>query len=261
MIQRTFVFLKGIGESTERRLWDHGIGDWSAFRSRTALPGIAPGRKILYDEDLASASDHLRRGNARYFSGRLKPRDHWRLFEAFGERAVFLDIETTGAPPASGEATVVGLYARGVMTSLVRHSSLTEERLREELSRADLLVTFCGSIFDIPYLRAKFPRVPLDHPHIDLCFAAKRVGLRGGLKHIESLLDIERPEEVRGLDGWDAVRLWQASRRGSRDALELLLRYNEADTRNLLPLARIVYSRLARRYGPAGADDGPMPPA
>jgi hypothetical protein len=254
MLQATFVLLKGIGESTERRLWESGVGDWSAFRSRASLPGIAPLRKPLYDEELATAAEHLERGNARYFSRRLKPRDHWRLFEAFGTRAVFLDIETTGSPPAYGEVTVVGLYGNGVMTTLVRHDSLTEEHLSAELSRYELLVTFCGSIFDLPYLRAKFPRLTLDQPHIDLCFAAKRVGLRGGLKRIEEALGLERAPELQGLDGWDAVRLWQASRRGSREALDLLIGYNEADTRNLLPLAQIVCARLAERYGPVSAD-------
>jgi len=255
MIQATFVLLKGIGESTERRLWENGIGDWAAFRTSRSLPGIAPERKIRYDGELATAAVHLQQGNARYFSCRLKSRDHWRLFDTFGPRAAFLDIETTGGPPASGEVTVVGLYANGAMTTLVRDSSLTEERLRHELCRYDLLVTFCGSIFDLPYLRVKFPSLVLDQPHIDLCFAARRIGLRGGLKRVESLLGLERPRDLQGLDGWDAVRLWQAWRQGSREALDLLLRYNEADTRNLLPLARLVYTRLTERYGPRGAAD------
>lgn len=252
MIQATFVLLKGIGEHTERRLWDSGIGDWGAFRGSGSLPGIAPERKRLYDGELASAAHHLRQGNARYFSNKLRPRDHWRLFEAFGARAAFLDIETTGGPPAFGEVTVVGVYGNGTMTTLVRGDSLTEERLNRELTRYDLLVTFCGSIFDLPYLRAKFPSLALDQPHIDLCFAARRIGLRGGLKRIEALLGLERTRDLQGLDGWDAVRLWHAWRQGSHEALDQLLRYNEADSRNLLPLAQTVYARLAERYGPHG---------
>src|SRR5207249_7709482 len=100
----------------------------------------------------------------------------------FRSHAVYLDIETTGGPPAYGEGTVVGLYANGRKTSLVRGKSLTEERLTSELSKYHLVLTFFGSVFDLPYLRAKFPGVVLDHPHIDLCFAARRLGLGGGLK-------------------------------------------------------------------------------
>ena len=259
MLESTFVLLKGIGESTERRIWDSGVPDWQSFLACGSLPGIAPARKRSYDAELVVALRRLQEGHARYFSRCLKARDRWRLFEAFRARAVYLDIETTGGPPAEGEITVVGLYAHGRMTSLVRGESLTEERLTFELSKYDLVLTFFGSVFDLPYLRAKFPRAVLDHPHIDLCFAARRLGLAGGLKRIETLLDIRRPSELQGLDGWEAVRLWQAWRRGESAALNLLLRYNEADARNLEPLAELLYRRLADRYGPtAQADAGPV---
>lgn len=248
MIESTFVLLKGIGESTERRLWENGVEDWRTFLARDTIPGISSSRKQAYDRDLASAMRHLEEGRSQHFSRCLKPRDHWRLFETFRSTAVFLDIETTGAPPAEGDVTVVGLYAKGQMTSLVQGSSLSEDRLRQELSQYDLVVTFFGSIFDLPYLRAKFPGLVFDRPHFDLCFAARRLGFGGGLKRIESELSIHRPADLQGLDGWEAVRLWNRWRQGQADALTLLLRYNEADTRNLEPLAEILYSRLRAHY-------------
>ncbi len=250
MITSTFVFLKGIGEATERALWARGITQWLTFRQCPSIPGIAPLRKRLYDEDLARAVHHLDQGHSRYFATCLKPRDHWRLFQTFRSRTLFLDIETTGWPPEAGDVTVIGLWAEGKMTRLVHGESLTEERLNEEFARHDLLVTFFGSVFDLPYLRAKFPGLLVDLPHLDLCFAARRLGLRGGLKQIEATLGISRAPDLDGLDGWAAVRLWNAWRRGRSQALELLLRYNEADTRNLEPLADLLYRQLAARYGP-----------
>jgi hypothetical protein len=253
MIQSTFVLLKGIGEFTERRLWEHGVEDWQGFLTHASLPGIAPGRKTAYDLDISAAIQQLRNGHARYFAHCLKSRDHWRLFEAFKGDAVYLDIETTGVPPPDGEITLVGLYGHDRMVSLLRGDSLTEDRLNQELSRYHLIVTFFGSVFDLPYLRAKFPGLILDHPHFDLCFAARRLGLLGGLKQIELQSGIDRPSDLRGLDGWDAVRLWQAWRHGKTDALDLLLRYNESDVRNLKPLAELIYDRLQARYRPAVA--------
>jgi len=250
MLQSTFVLLKGIGEYTERLIWESGVTDWHAFLACGSLPGIALDRKRGYDIEISAAMRNLQEGQSRYFSRCLKARDHWRLFEAFRSRAIYLDIETTGGPPAHGEVTIVGLYANGQLTSLVRGDSLTEDRLNLEVSRSDLLVTFFGSVFDLPYLRAKFPGVVLDHPHIDLCFAARRLGLGGGLKRIEALLGIQRSADLQGLDGWEAVRLWHAWRRGEANALDLLLRYNEADTRNLESLADLLYGRLVDRYGP-----------
>ena len=87
-------------------------------------------------------------------------------------------------------------------------------------------------------------------PHFDLCFAARRLGLRGGLKHIEQEVGIERESALRGLDGWDAVRLWSQWRRGDRAALDLLLAYNAADTENLVPLTELVYREMMSRFGP-----------
>lgn len=248
MIQATFVLLKGIGETTEHRLWQSGIEHWDTFRASPALPGISGERKRSYDAELAVATRQLQEGNSRYFACCLKPRDHWRLYEAFRARATFLDIETTGGSPDFGEVTVVGLFANGQMTSLVRGEGLTQSRLNRELARCDLLVTFCGSLFDLPYLRAKFPGLALNQPHLDLCFAARRLGLTGGLKRIESLVGIHRPVELEGLDGWDAVRLWNLWRRGDTAALELLRAYNEHDTRSLEPLTDLVYRRLVERY-------------
>jgi len=244
MIESTFVLLKGIGESTERRLWASGVENWRAFLGCDRIPGISPLRKQAYDRDLLAAMHHLQEGQAQHFSRCLKPRDHWRLFETFRSSTVFLDIETTGDPAPQGDVTVVGLYANGRMTSLVLGHSLSTERLQRELAHYNLVVTFFGSVFDLPYLRAKFPELVLDCPHFDLCFAARRLGLGGGLKRIESELGIHRQADLQGIDGWEAVRLWQRWRRGQTEALDLLLRYNDADTRNLEPLAEILYSRL-----------------
>lgn len=251
MIQSTFVFLKGIGPYTERRIWESGIEDWRAFLDCPGLPGIAPQRKELYDASLSEALSHLEAGHSRYFARCLRASDHWRLFEAFKSNALYLDIETTGDPPDQGEVTVVGLYRGGEMISLVHGDTLTEDRLNEELARADLVVTFFGSVFDLPYLRSKFPGLVCDQPHFDLCFAARRLGFEGGLKRIEATIGIQRDHDVQGLDGWQAVQLWQHWRGGEAGALDLLLRYNESDTRNLEPLAELLCGRLTERYGPA----------
>ncbi len=250
MLQSTFVLLKGIGPHTERRLWQIGITDWQTFLASPSLPGMTPERKLSYDAVLSQALSHLQARQSRYFSKCLKPRDHWRLFDTFKARALYLDIETTGAPPNQGEITVVGLYRDSEMISLVQGESLTQDRLNQEFARCDVLVTFFGSVFDLPYLRAKFPGLLCDQPHFDLCFAARRLGLEGGLKRIEATVGIQRSADLQGVDGWEAVRLWSAWRSGEAASLDRLLRYNESDTRNLAPLAELIFQQLAERYGP-----------
>ena len=65
-------------------------------------------------------------------------------------------------------------------------------------------------------------------------------------------MGIRRAPDLQGLDGLDAVRLWHAWGNGETAALDRLLRYNEADTRNLEPLAELLYDELVARYGPQG---------
>ncbi len=254
MLTSTFVLLKGIGPATERRLWQHGILNWTTFLAQTDVPGISSARKAWYDETLVTAQSRLAEGRADFFGEALKSRDHWRLFESFRHRALFLDIETTGMSAHDGHVTVVGLYRNSRMSSLVCGEDLTEDRLGAELEQTDLLITFFGSGFDIPYLQTAFPRLNFKKPHFDLCFAARRLGLQGGLKYIERTLEIQRDQTLVGLDGWDAVRLWQQWRGGDESALDLLLRYNAADTRNLEPLAELIYDQMVTRFGPPSID-------
>jgi len=249
MIESTFLFLNGIGPTMERRLWEQDVPNWSTFLHHPTIRGLSNARKDLYDIDVTTALEQHALDNPRYFASCLKTRDQWRLYEWLRPRAVFLDIETAGGP--YGDVTVVGLFGNGRMLSLVRGDTLTEARLCQEVSQYDLIVTFFGSGFDLPYLQAMFPRFRIDQPHLDLCFAAKQLGLRGGLKQIERMVGIERKGALQGMDGWDAVRMWTRWRH-SRDteALELLLAYNEADCVNLQPLADLVYCQLVQQCRP-----------
>lgn len=251
MLPSTFVILSGIGPATERRLWQEGLLTWNDFLHRPKIPGISAHRKQWYDRELACAQAEFDSGRLDYFTSRLAGREHWRFFELCESRTLYLDIETTGASPHDGDVTVVGLHRRGETVCLVRGETLTAERLQAELDACTLLVTFFGTSFDVPYLRAKFPQLRFSMPHFDLCFAARRLGLSGGLKQIERELGIERDRAVDGLDGWDAVRLWMQWRTGDADARDLLLAYNAADTANLAPLAKHVFEDSLFRFGPA----------
>lgn len=244
MITSTFCLLQGIGRTTERRLWREGISTWSDFLAASAIRGMNAGRKALYDEGVSEAQAHYGQDDAHYFGLVLPQREQWRLYEWLRERAVYLDIETD----SFGQITVVGLYGHGRFTSFVRGESLDERRLSEELSQYDLLVTFCGTTFDVPMLLAQYPSLPLDQPHIDLCFVGRQLGYRGGLKAIEAQLGMTRSAGLHGLNGHDAVLLWNRWRHShDENARARLLGYNEADCVNLERLADTFYCEMVRR--------------
>ncbi len=250
MIKNTFCLLDGIGEKLERRLWREGILTWDDFIGADELLGFSEERKSFFDDCLLQDSKELLADNAAYFSQRIRRREHWRLFDFFKGDAVCLDIETNGLQPNNGGfMTVVGLYDGYEYRSLVRGENLTAQNLSRELSRYKCLVTFYGAAFDIPFIMRSFSEIKFDLPHFDLCFAAKRLGMKGGLKRLGQALDIVRDESVQGLDGYDAVKLWEHAKRGSREAMETLVRYNREDTVNLMQIASIFYDRLRQSTG------------
>lgn len=250
MIRNTFSILNGIGEKLERRLWRDGILTWGDFIHAGDIHFISPERKLFFDGSLSAASRKLEEKDAIFFARSIRRREHWRLFEIFRDNALCLDIETNGLPPGrGGYVTVVGLYDGYDWTSLVSGENLTAENLSKALTGYKCLLTFYGSSFDIPFLQRSFPEVRFDIPHFDLCFAAKRLGIHGGLKKIETLFEIERVEEVKGMDGYDAVKLWELAKRGNDEAKRLLLSYNREDTVNLRAIADILYRRLKQSTG------------
>jgi len=245
VIRHTFSLLNGIGEKLERNLWERGILTWDDFIKTPEIEGISPERKSAYDGLLTHASIELGVGNAEYFARMLKRSEHWRLFGVFGSEAIGMDIETNGlVPGAGGYATVVGLHNGRESRCFVRGDNLTVEDLNRELAGYKCLITFYGAAFDVPFLLRTMPGVKFNIPHFDLCFAGRRVQMEGGLKKIEAQLGITRHESVQGMNGYDAVKLWEQARRGSTEAMDRLLTYNMEDTRHLLTIASVIYDKM-----------------
>ncbi len=261
MLTSSFILLPGVGPVTERRWWREGLRDWSHFLDQSSIPGLSAARKTWYDDELQTAQLLAAKGDFGHFATRLPRREHWRLYGMCRSRTGYLDIETTGGPPHDGAVTVVGLHCHGKTVNLVHGEDLTPERLQAELDQCDLLVTFFGSVFDIPYLCATFPELRMPPLHFDLCFAARRLALRGGLKSIEHEMGIDRDGTISGLDGWDAVRLWFDWCRGDIHARETLLAYNRADTEHLMHLADRFYEDLMARFGPSSTHSTVSHPA
>ena len=251
MLSSSFIHIRGIGPITEQRIWQRGVRDWDTFLANPATAGIRGRKMVSLVESIALSREHLRRGNHRYFSEVLAPREHWRAFPEFGRRIAYLDIETTGTGEHDA-ITMVGVYDGKRACTYVKDENLQD--FAEDIGRFQLLVTFFGSSFDLPFLRRRFPHVRLDQLHIDLCPAFHRLGYKGGLKRIEEQLEIPRSPETKGLNGWDAVRLWREWQHGSREARELLLRYNTEDIVHLETLLEFAYPRLREHVGfPVGA--------
>lgn len=209
--------------------------------------GFSAARKERLDGLLEEAERFLERRETGYFHRLLPSAEHWRLYDEMREEATFLDIETDGLGEGA-IVTVVGIHRQGRSTTLVRDIDLTPRALVQALRGSGMLVTFNGSSFDLPFLEREFPFAVPRVPHFDLRHGCARIGLVGGLKSIELQLGMERPKELAYVTGEQAVYLWHLwKRKGNHNALRLLKEYNEADTRNMVPIAEHAYSWLKER--------------
>jgi uncharacterized protein YprB with RNaseH-like and TPR domain len=249
VIRNSFCMLPGIGVKREQRLWDMGIRCWDDFLGKKDIVFILGGKKLYYDDLLKEVLRAVDERNSGFLSRNIPRTEHWRLFQDFRNHGVALDIETNGCmPDDGGYVTVVGLYDGTDYRALIRGRDLNRETLGQVLSQYSYLITFYGSVFDMPFLK-KVMGVELSVPHFDLCFAGRRAGFRGGLKRIEKVLSIGRDETVDGMDGLAAVKLWDDFMSGSDQSLEILINYNRYDTVNLFKIAEIIFDKLKIKSG------------
>lgn len=240
MLETTYIHITGVGRRTERAIHKKRLVDWRSFLK--APPAINPHKKRLILESLPESLEALERGDITYFSRRLPPGEHWRLLDAFRSRAVFLDIETCSPLARPDSLTVVGICDERGYRAFV--AGVDMHALPQALQRYDIFVTYNGKCFDIPFLISCGLGFLRSKIVVDLMHLCHRFGIRGGLKGAEQALGIRRPQEVAGMNGYDAVVLWRRHLAGSKDALPLLLTYNRCDTCNLAALFDALKTRL-----------------
>ena len=248
-LENSFIGVRRVGKTTERRLWQAGVTHWAEYDPAVArdLPGVGATTADRIEAFVDEASERLADSDAAYFDRALPSGERWRLYENFRDQAAFFDIETTGLDEHRDQVTTVSVHRGGETRTLVQgggtepdHEPLTRERVESALD-APLYVTFNGARFDVPFLETALG-CSLDAAHLDLMYPCKRLGLSGGLKPIEQELGIDRDRP--DISGRDAVRLWREYERGREESLETLVSYNREDTVNLRRLMDIVGDRL-----------------
>lgn len=237
MIRNSFIFLEKINSRTEQNIWQQGIKDWQSFLNAEKIIGISAKRKHHFNRKIKEAQNSLYTFDSSYFIGRLPGIETWRLYEFFKDETLFLDIEIANK---RGDINIIGMFD-GIDTKvMVNCFNLDLKQLKKEIKKYKLLVTFNGSVHDIPIMQKYFSIVPRI-PHIDLRFLCARLNLKGSLKYIESKINIARPKHLKG----SPVDLWRAYHAsGDPEYLQLLIQYNEEDTVNLKPLMEYCYKQL-----------------
>ncbi|MCC7436948.1 MAG: ribonuclease H-like domain-containing protein [Armatimonadetes bacterium] len=239
MLTNTFCHIPKIGRKTEEQLWEEGILSWEdcleyqgpEFKGR-------PANRIA--KDVYASVEALENREVRWFAERLPVSEAWRMFPEFRERTAYLDIETTGMG-WEGEAiiTSIALWDGHDIRSYIYGQNLRD--FRDEIDEYDLLVTYNGKSFDVPFIERYFGRT-IPHAHIDLRYVLHSLGIKGGLKGSERQFGLERGD-LDGVDGYFAVLLWHHYQAlGDERALQTLLAYNVQDTITLEHLMVAAYN-------------------
>jgi uncharacterized protein len=255
MIRSTFLHFTGVGPVTEAALWRSGFRDWRQLTSDASMIRFSGDSRERLRREVAASESALAEKRSAHFADRLPAGEHWRLYPEFRDATAFLDIETTGLSPYAGIVTVVTVHGGGVTRTFVADDDL--EELPAYLARFQVLVTFNGRMFDVPFLEVRFPQLRAPAAHIDLRFLLHRLGYSGGLKRIEQVLGVGDRSGVEGIYGRDAVRLWEEFRRGQTASLERLIQYNRADTINLEPILDFAFEQIrSRLFGEVASPSG-----
>ncbi|AII59945.1 exonuclease [Dehalococcoides mccartyi CG4] len=152
----------------------------------------------------------------------------------------YLDIETTGLSPYQSELTVIGIHLVNgdSIPGLIQlvGKECTAENVMASLAGTDILYTYNGKGFDLPFIHRKLGIDLSRHfNHRDLMFDCWDKNLKGGLKKVECQLGISR--ELTEVNGYVAVQLWWSYINNfDTRALKTLLDYNREDVVNLKTL-------------------------
>ena len=254
MIENSFILIPGIGEKTEKYLWGKGILTWNDLE-KIYIPTLSGNKKKTIQNHLKLARVALDRMDSSFFARYLPKKEYWRLYREFRPRTLFLDIETTGLSPYYSVITLIGTFDshRNKIKIFLRGNNL--EEIKDYLQDYEIVVTFNGKKFDIPFIQKEFPDIKLPPVHIDLKFLLKSLGFTGSLKDIEKSAGIRREKEIQEINGKKAPALWNRFVNGDNRALEKLILYNIYDTINLEKLMKFIYIRKTERIFPEVKSD------
>ncbi|EIM64758.1 ribonuclease H-like domain-containing protein [Desulfobacter postgatei] len=243
MLTASFSCFSGLSSSSEQKLWELGCLSWDQFEY---LPNKTFSREKMKDVRLQidQANIALKAGMPDYFLNRFANPDKIRVLEKFQKETAIIDIETTGLRQEA-QVTSIAVLKHGKIFLYVKNINLSN--FLESLEDINLIITYNGTRFDLPFIRKCF-KIDLTIPHLDLLSVLKQLGYTGGQKQCEARLGLDRNLSP-GLDGRDAIRLWESWQRHQiQSDLNQLLLYNAEDVFMLEKLAVHSYNLAMKKF-------------
>lgn len=237
LLYYTQSHIKGISTKKEADNWKNGIK--SLFELRESF-GIQLG--LFEDDPINSSITALESGSLDIFRNGLERPEYYRIAYSFPKKVMFLDIETTGLSKVYSYITLIGWMKDGEYKHVLHGNSISD--FISDLNDSEVIVTFNGSIFDLPFIKSVYKDVDsifIKKAHIDLRFFMRKYGYTGGQKEIEGMLNFKRPKTLCNTDGREAISLWYRFLKGDDNSLRTLLYYNCYDILGMIYLLNYVF--------------------
>jgi len=244
MLKYTFQHIEGIGSSKEVNLWQSGILTWEDYYDKYSY------KNTLFPDEpfvsiLNSSIEAFKNEDANFFAKKLNSQEYYRIALSFPKDVMFLDIETTGLSKYYDHITQIGWSFQNQYN--VYYKGLLKDDFIDAIKRAKCVVTYNGSIFDIPFIKNEFPGIEFPLCQIDLRFFSKRFGYSGGLKKIENKIGYIRDFDDKEITGEIAPVLWHKYKEGNTKALKQLIQYNRADVESMKLLLDICIDNALKK--------------
>lgn len=239
------MHLPNKGEKFERQLWERGVLTWQDFIDDEKYSSLFYKKE---DSILSKSLVEFEKGNFDYFAERLPNREQYRIALTEPNKVMFLDIETTGLSHYYDYITMVGWSIGGNYNFFINGIS-KEDEFRNAIAAANVIVTFNGSIFDLPFIQKRFLGIRIPKSHIDLRYLTKSFDLSGGQKKIEDEIGFKRPKSLQETDGFAATLLWDEYKWGKKSSLEKLIAYNHSDIEGMKFILDYCVKNIYKRNG------------
>ena len=148
MLNRSFIFAKGMTEEVERVLWSKGLTTWDLLRKHSGeaaeIMGQSRAHKLV--AAVTEAQGAFERKDLAWFRTNWPDRELWRLWQGFSDltRIALVDIETTGLTPGYDQITVIGLADGKQARVFVAGRPQTGDEVLEKLFKEGVLYAIIG---------------------------------------------------------------------------------------------------------------------
>lgn len=170
------------------------------------------------------------------------------------KRMIFFDIETLGLNPQFYPVILIGMSyeesGKYIVEQFFAEDILEEESIlgefKQRLNPSDVLVTYNGKNFDVPYINKRMERYGLDfvlnQEHLDvICHVRpnkKKLGLQScSLKNVEKFLNLDREDTI---DGAESIKLYNRYIKSREENIkQKIMLHNFEDVYNLPGILKI----------------------